>query len=335
MASLSALLRRWLVPVGCAALMASALAAEPRPPSAPALPRAEAEAWLMRLNAAATERNYRGTMVFTAQGVVSSSRVAHVGAGQDVYERVEALDGHLHRVYRHNDTVHTVWPNRKVVVVEQRAASPGLVSTRRRVDTRALEHYTLRVLGPAHVAGRTARRVLLQPADEWRFAQRLWADEATGLLLRADVLAPDGRVLESSAFSEVELDTRGDGARLLEGMTPPGYEVLPARRESVDWAAQGWTLKAPPPGFELLGCVRRPALAQSGSALQAVFSDGLSFVSMFIEPFRDHQHTGALSAELGAMHTVMQRVGEHWITAMGDVPRLTLEQFIRALERQR
>jgi sigma-E factor negative regulatory protein RseB len=208
------------------------------------------------------------------------------------------------------------------------------VTTRRRVDPRALDHYTLRALGPAHVAGRTARQVLLQPADDWRFAQRLWADEASGLLLRADVLAPDGRVLESSAFSEVELDTRGDGARLLDGMTPAGYEVLPARRESVDWPAQGWTLKAPPPGFELVGCVRRPAPAQAGDALQAVFSDGLSFVSLFIEPYRDSQHTGALSAELGAMHTVMQRVGDHWITAMGDVPRVTLEQFIRALERR-
>jgi sigma-E factor negative regulatory protein RseB len=327
-------LRRWLMLAACAALLPPALAAAADAPAAPALSRADAEAWLMRLNVAATERNYRGTMVFAAQGVVSSSRVAHVGVGQDVYERVEALDGHLHRVYRHNDTVHTVWPNRKVVVVEQRAASPGLVSTRRRVDPRALDHYTLRALGPAHVAGRTARQVLLQPADDWRFAQRLWADEASGLLLRADVLAPDGRVLESSAFSEVELDTRGDGARLLDGMTPAGYEVLPARRESVDWPAQGWTLKAPPPGFELVGCVRRPAPAQAGDALQAVFSDGLSFVSLFIEPYRDSQHTGALSAELGAMHTVMQRVGDHWITAMGDVPRVTLEQFIRALERR-
>ncbi len=327
-------LRGWLMLAACVAFLPAALAADAAATSAPALSRADAEAWLMRLNAAATDRNYRGTMVFAAPGVVSSSRVAHVGVGRDVYERVEALDGHLHRVYRHNDTVHTVWPNRKVVVVEQRAASPGLVSTRRRVDPRALDHYTLRPLGPSHVAGRAARQVQMQPADEWRFAQRLWVDDASGLLLRADVLAPDGRVLESSAFSEVELDTPGDGARLLDGMTPPGYEVLPARRESVDWPAQGWALTSPPPGFELVGCVRRPAPAQAGNALQVVFSDGLSFVSLFIEPYRDSQHTGALSAELGAMHTVMQRVGEHWITAMGDVPRLTLEQFIRSLERR-
>jgi sigma-E factor negative regulatory protein RseB len=202
------------------------------------------------------------------------------------------------------------------------------------VDPRALDHYGLQLQGASHVAGRSARKVLLKPTDGWRFAQRLWADEATGLLLRADVLGPDGQVLESSAFSEVEFDVPGDGARLLDGMTPPGYEVLPARRESVEWGTQGWRLSAPPPGFDMLGCGRRPAPAQAGDALQAVFSDGMSNVSLFIEPYRDSQHSGALTAELGAMHTVMQRVGEHWITAMGDVPRQTLEQFIRALERR-
>lgn len=321
-------LRRWVLATASAALLpwGGALAQ--------ALPHAEAEAWLARLNEAASARNYRGVMVFTTEGVVSSSRVAHVGAGGEVLERVEALDGRMHRVYRRGDTVFTVWPDRRVVVVEQRGAAPGLVSTRRRVEPRALDHYALQPQGRAHVAGRPAQRVLMQPRDEWRFAQRLWADEASGLLLRADVLGSDGRVLESSAFSEVELDIAADAESLLDGMQPPGFELVTARREGVELARQGWRLVAPPPGFELMACMRRPAPGRPGDALQAMFSDGLSFVSVFIEPYRESQHAGALSAELGAMHTVMQRVGEHWITAMGDVPRPTLEQFVRALQRQ-
>lgn len=297
----------------------------------------DAQGWLTRINVAATERNYRGTMVFTASGVVSSSRVAHMCVGDQIFERVEALDGHLHRVYRHNETVHTVWPQRQVVVVEQPAAAPGLVSTRRRVEPRALEHYSLTEQGRSHVAGRPARQLLLAPRDTLRFAQRLWADEASGLLLRADVVAPDGRVLESSAFTDVEIGGPADAKALLDGMTPAGYQVLPSRREAVDWQAQGWRLRAEVPGFQLVGCVRRPAPAQDASAyaLQAVFSDGLSFVSLFIEPYLEQRHPRALAAELGAMHTVMQRVGEHWITAMGDVPQQTLEQFIGALESRR
>lgn len=296
----------------------------------------DAAGWIARLNTAATERNYRGTMVYTAAGVVSSSRVAHASTGDDVFERVEALDGHQHRVYRRNEQVQTVWPHKRIVVVEQRAASPGLVSTKRRVEPRALAHYRLSVGGSSVVAGRSARLLMLQPRDDLRFSQRLLADEETGLLLRADVLDGTGRVLESSAFSEVEIGGNADAQAVLDGMTPPGYEVIASRREIVDWAAQGWQLKRPVPGFELVGCLQRPAVgvAGDGRALQAMFSDGLSFVSLFIEPYREPTHRHALAAEMGATHTLMQRVGEHWITAMGDVPRRTLEQFVGALERR-
>jgi len=90
------------------------------------------------------------------------------------------------------------------------------------------------------------------------------------------------------------------------------------------------------PGFRALGCVRRPAPGQQGDgvALQVVFTDGLSFVSVFVEPFVESRHQRALAAELGAMHTVMQRRQDHWVTAMGDVPRRTLEAFISALQQR-
>lgn len=320
--------RRWcLAGLLCSGLL-PAVAAGPTPVPDPT-------AWLARLNAAASGQNYRGTMVYTAAGIVSSSRVAHVAAGGEVLERVEALDGHQHRVYRRNDTVRTVWPHKQLVVVEQRAASNALVSTRRSVEPRALAHYSLVPAGHSVVAGRRAQVMLLQPRDDLRFAQRLLADEATGLLLRADVLDSAGQTLESSAFSEVQIGGAADMRAVLDGMEPAGYTVLPSRREVVDWAAQGWRMRQDVPGFDLVGCLQRPAVAgPGGQALQAMFSDGLSFVSLFIEPYSEHAHRGALAAQMGATHTVMQRVGDHWITAMGDVPRRTLERFVDALSRR-
>jgi sigma-E factor negative regulatory protein RseB len=307
--------------------------------AAPVAPAAEATSWLTRLNTAAIVRNYRGTMVYTAAGgVVSSSRVTHVTVGDQVYERTESLDGHQQRVYRHNDLVHSVWPHKKVVVVEQTAASPGgVVSTRRKVEPRALAYYSLTVKGSSVVAGRAARILLLEPKDGLRFAQRLLADEDSGLLLRADVLDAQGRVLESSAFTDVEVGQRVDPAAVLDGMKPAGFQILPSRREAVDWSEQGWRLKAEVPGFQLVGCVQRPPMTAGGEgrALQAMFSDGLSFVSLFIEPWREQAHPRALAAELGATNTVMQRLGDHWVTAMGDVPRQTLEHFVGTLERRR
>ncbi len=184
------------------------------------------------------------------------------------------------------------------------------------------------------VAGRGVRVLMLEPKDDLRFAQRLLADEATGLMLRADVLDASGRVLESSGFTEVEIGLRLEPGWMRDGMKPAGYTVLPSPRQAVDWAAEGWGLKAEIPGFRLVGCVRRPVPAQGreGHALQAVFSDGLSFVSIFVEPWRGQE---AGDGAMGATHTRMQRVGDHWITAMGDVPARTLEHFLAALERRR
>ena len=47
--------------------------------------------------------------------------------------------------------------------------------------------------------------LLLKPRDAYRFGYRLWADQASGLLLRADVLGERGEVLETSAFSDVSI----------------------------------------------------------------------------------------------------------------------------------
>lgn len=317
-------MRRWRRVLALAGLL---------PALAAAAPTLDAQAWIARLNNAAAGQNYRGTMVYTAAGVVSSSRVTHYAVDGQVFEQVEALDGQQHRIYRRNDSVQTVWPHKKLVVVEQRAAAVGgLDPTRRRVEPRALAHYTLSASGQSIVAGRRVQVLTLQPRDELRFGQRLLADEATGLLLRTDVVDEAGRVLESSLFSEIRIGVAADAKAVLEGINPPGYQRLDSRREAVDWAAQGWRLRHEVPGFELVGCIQRPALAGDGQALQALFSDGLSFVSVFIEPYSDERHRDALGAQVGATHTVMQRVGDHWITVMGDVPRRSLDLFVAALE---
>lgn len=308
----------------------------------------DAQAWLTRIQAAARERNYQGTMVFSAGAVVASSRVAHYCVGEQTFERIEALDGQMQRVYRHNDVVHSVWPQARVMSIEQREAVTANAMLPD-IEPRLHEHYELRVLGPDHIAGRQAQVLLLKPRDELRFKQRIWADQATGLMLRSDVLGPQDVVLESSAFSDVEIGVRparesvtGPMKKKIDGFRV--VNVVPPLRTRLE--AEGWTMARLPPGFYLVGCARRaadpllPAGAVTGangvSMLQAVYSDGLARVSIFIEPLdaggRPRQ---ALMTQLGATHTLMKAHGERWwVTVMGDVPMVTLKAFSTALERR-
>jgi sigma-E factor negative regulatory protein RseB len=69
--------------------------------------------------------------------------------------------------------------------------------------------------------------------------------------------------------------------------------------------------------------------------MQWVFSDGLASVSLFVEPFDAQRHDQEGEAALGATHSVSRRVGEHWVTAVGEVPVSTLQRFTRVLERIR
>jgi sigma-E factor negative regulatory protein RseB len=324
--------RRWLPLASLASLVApfafvtSAVAAPP-----------DARAWLTRIHAAAYERNYQGTLVVSANGVVSSSRIAHFAVGDQSYERVEELDGRQQRIYRVNDSVHTVWPQAGVAVVEERPAMARLPASRRSVDPRALDFYDAKLEGVERVAGREAQVLLLQPRDAWRYAQRLWADRATGLMLRADIVGADRRVLESSAFSAVELGIRPQP----ESVTQPlrkldGYRVVKAQQLPTQLEAEGWALAHPVPGFRLAGVVKRPLeAAGKDEVLQAVFTDGLTHVSLFVEPFDGRRDYADLSGQVGATGTLRQRRGLHWITVMGDVPPPTLKAFAEALQRSR
>jgi sigma-E factor negative regulatory protein RseB len=335
-------LRFWLLLLATGLALAASPAARSAPPEAPSkpLPADEARKWLVRIHSAAHDRNYQGTLVFNVDGALSSARVAHFCEGAQSYERVEALDGRLQQILRHNDRVYTLWPQSKVAVVEER--DPKQASLRQVIEPRADEQYELREQGSDHVAGREAQVLLLSPRDAQRFAQRLWIDSRTGLMLRADVLGPRQQVLESSAFSQIEIGVKSRPQTVLLPMKQlDGYRQVRPAQVSTQLQREGWTMTSLVPGFQLSSCTLRalePAEgnAPNGQVLQAVFSDGLTQVSLFVEALDRQRHRQPLLTQVGATHTLMQPHGsEWWVTVMGDVPAETLKKFYQALERRR
>ena len=317
-------------------------APEPAASQAP-VAAGEVRAWLMKIHDAANHRNFQGTFVVSGGGAVSSARIAHFCAGADQWERSESLDGQPRHVYRHNDLVHTVWPASRVVLVEQRsrvASFPGLLQAG---DDRIGDFYEVRRQGSGRVAGREADMLLVKPRDALRYGYRLWADQASGLLLRADVLGAQGDVVESSAFSDVSIDVRPQPESVLVPLRRlAGYRVVKPAMTSTRLGAEGWDLPRPVPGFREVSCVKRPMQGVAGPdgapaevpVLQTIYSDGLTYVSVFIEPFDAERHRQQVLASVGATQTLMQQQGDWWITVVGDVPAATLRQFANGLQRR-
>jgi len=324
------------------ALLAGPVVAQVQPGAAGAISApSDSLAWLARIQQAAISSNYQGTLMFSAGGVVSSTRVLQYCDGRQRYERLEVLDGRPRLQYRHNELSVTLWPGSKVAMVEPRdpvAEFPALPAS---TGSRALDYYEVRDVGRDRVAGHEAEVLMLKPRDKHRFAQRLWADRETGLLLRNDVLAPNGDVLESSAFTDVQMGVRGQPEVVLRAMKKlDGYRVVRPQSDRTLLEAEGWAMSKPVPGFQLVSCTRRLLDAAADGApsapvLQTVYSDGLAHVSVFIEPYDAQRHKQPMGTSLGATHTLMNRKGDWWITVVGEVPLATVQQFEALLERKR
>lgn len=333
--------------VCAAALSAGSVCAQSQKPSAAPLSTASGESsgdlrgWLARIHDAAARSNYVGTFVNSTGTSVVSSRVGHYVEGRNTLERVDALDGEPRSMLRVNDEVRTLWPRYRVAVVEPvdpRASFPALVSGS---EKQIPDFYELHVQPSERIAGHDADRLLLKARDDSRFDHVIWADHATGLLLRVDVQVA-GRTLESSGFSDVNIGVKPDASAVYAELhRADGFHIVRPEVEHTKLEADGWTMQAGllPAGFQSLGCIRR-ALdvpgenAGQAKVLQAIWSDGITHVSLFIEPFNPQRHRSEGLTVIGATHTLTRRVNDMWLTAVGDVPPATLDQFVRALQRK-
>ena len=250
--------------------------------------------WLQAIRAAAQRTNYTGTIV-----------------------------------YQRGDEVQCLYPKLHRVVIEQtggRATFPALGQ----FDLgRVLEHYVLTVGDVERVAGLECRVLQLMPRDALRYGYKLWVEPDSGLLLKTQVVGGDDSVIEQIAFSDVRVGGSIDPAQLRPSWSTAGWEVVRHASHQTELSRQGWSITAPE-GFQMLTQVERNLRNDSHAALQAVYSDGLATVSVFIEP-------GAVLAEpeaaqhRGPSSAFMRQVGDARVTVVGEVPPTTARSIAESV----
>jgi sigma-E factor negative regulatory protein RseB len=301
--------------------------------------------WLRRMYTASRQRSYVGTFVVSAAtGNLSSARIWHVCEGDLQLERVEALSGPPRSTFRRNDHVMTFLPEAKVVKSEKREnldLFPNLLGT---PDSSIGDFYGARVLGKDRVAGFDTDVVLLEPYDALRFGYRIWSERRSGLVVKLQTIDGEGRVIEQSAFSELQLDAPVKAHALAQMMgSTAGYRVEKSELERTTALSEGWSLRTPVAGFKPVSCYRRPVggagSRAEGHMMQWTFSDGLASVSLFVEPYDAQRQPQEAVLVLGATYTLTRRLvgkdGDWWLTAVGEVPPQTLDAFAQSLVRAR
>lgn len=296
--------------------------------------------WLLRMHEASRRRAYIGTFVVSSGSSMASAKIWHICDGQNQMERVESLSGPPRSTFRRDDQVITFLPVSKHAVAERRESLGLFPNLLQSADSSIAQFYSARQAGHDRVAGFDADVVVLQPKDKLRYGYRVWSEKRTGLVVKLQTLDVDGRVLEQSAFSELQLDAPVNMSKLNQMMSnTEGYKVDRPEMIKTTAAAEGWVLKAPVAGFKAMSCFKRPVSATETAAadntMQWIFSDGLASVSLFVELFDRRQHGQEGLMVIGATQTITRRIGDWWLTVVGEAPAQTLAAFAQGLERKK
>ncbi|MDW8468623.1 MAG: sigma-E factor regulatory protein RseB domain-containing protein [Burkholderiales bacterium] len=208
----------------------------------------DAFALLRRIYRATEKLSYTGTFVTQQGDRVESSRITRYTGPGDEIERIEVLDGTPREIVRTRDTVRCYLPERRTVKVERRLDPRAFPALLPETFADLLRNYAVSRGESARIAGYDCESVVLTPRDDLRYGYQLWADTATGMLLRARTFNAKGETVEQFTFTQLAIG-------------PVPRERLKPRYATRDWRIeyatvaptkleeQGWRLAEELPGL--------------------------------------------------------------------------------------
>jgi len=289
----------------------------------------EALDWLRKIHDATQRLSYSGTFVYQNGGRSETSKITrYVDSSGDI-EKLEVMDGVPREIVRTRDTVRCYLPESKVVKVDRRSAERGFPALLPERVTALAHHYDIRLGETRRIAGFDCRAVVLTPKDNLRYGYRLYADSASGMLLKAITFDSAGQDVEQFMFTQLTL------GNISRDRVRPRYAAGSWRIEDAAAAPAhlaGWSLNTELPGFRKVTELKRRL--ESKPVGQVVYSDGLAAVSVFIEPLEGRSAPTGL-ASMGAIHIYTREVADHRITVVGEAPAVSVQRIADAVEYRR
>lgn len=272
--------------------------------------------------------SYSGIYIYHHGEHVEVLRVLHRVENGAEQERVDVLEGMPRQFLRLNNDVYCHLPDGKVRL-ERNAARRFFPAILPAKPASLLAYYRVDLGGQERVAGRATQHVRLRPRDAYRHAFDLWVDKQSGLPLKARITARTGEVVSMFVFSEMQVGTAPDDSFFVNDLS--GKKIFQA---SLDAPPAALWLVSPPPGFALVQQALRPLSDGKRAITHQVYSDGLSAMSLFIEPVSESSIPfRGLSVE-GAIAVYSRQVGGYKVTALGEVPSAALIQTGNSVRRK-
>lgn len=292
-----------------------------------------AKDWLERMMEAVQKLDYQGTFVYLHDNQLESMRIAHAVKGDHVKESLMSLNGAPREVFRDEESVTCVLPDSHEVSVDKRTPSAKFLNILPHDLDQLDNHYSFQTMGKIRIANRQAQVVVIVPNDRLRYGYRFALDIESGLPLKSDLMNEHGELVEQTMFTDLqigvaeisELSSRESLFTYRLKNHPDATNKIPLGNPD-KWAFSGL-----PSGFKLSMQHQLVDQQDDDPIDQYVFSDGLSSLSVFIEPHAREEAFSGVS-RLGAINAWGGQVEGYQVTAVGEVPAVTILGVIQGMQ---
>lgn len=294
----------------------------------------QARQWLQRMARVMNEMSYQGTFVYVRDGVVETLRITHVSDETGVRERMYSISGPRREVIRNRDGVRCVLQDSGSVVEDSLVANTFLTELPLAALGNTSVGYHLKLSGEARIAGKIAHRVSFEPKDKFRYGYDYWLEENTGLLLKWVLVDTDKKVLAKLVFTDFKIGQSVDLKELESDSPAENFVALPTFSKvatAVTEASPRWQPDKLPPGFTLSS--HNQQVSPDGIFEHLVYSDGIAAVSVYIE--QKGSEVGVLQgvSQLGTNNAYTRQYNGLQITAIGEVPAITVKTIANSMSR--
>ncbi|MES9831231.1 MAG: MucB/RseB C-terminal domain-containing protein [Candidatus Thiodiazotropha sp. L084R] len=287
--------------------------------------------WLERMMEAVQKLSYQGTFVYLHDNQLEIMNIAHEVKGDKVRESLMSLNGAPREVIRDEESVTCVLPDSNEVSVDKRSPSKKFLNILPHDLAQLRDHYSFQMAGNNRIADREAQVVVIMPNDRLRYGYRFYLDTESGLPLKSDLMNEHGDAVEQTMFTDLEIGV-ATISELHHRESLFTYRLKNSEGVNLSHETDSrWDFLRLPAGFRLSMQHQLNDPTQSTPIEQYVFSDGLGSLSVFIESeTRDEAFSGV--SRLGAINAWGGNVSGYQVTAVGEVPAVTLLGVVQGMK---
>lgn len=294
-----------------------------------------AQQLLKAMTEASRTLNYDGVFIYQYNDRMDAMRIIHQAGEEAERERLISLTGTAREVIRNGQSVTCIFPDDQSIMVEKSLRYQLPPAQLPHSVTRLADSYRIELVGGGRIAGRDTQIIEILPRDRFRYGYRLWLDEKTHLLLKSELLDSQGQPLELFMFTQLEILDRVPDELLeptINGSNYSWYENPDDRHTPIKDDA--WQVSWLPSGFTISNRADE-LLANSPLPVQhLVYSDGMTLVSVFVEPVNLGSGVMIGPSRLGAVHAFARAVDGYQVIVIGEVPPITVRQMANSVAYQ-